>query len=141
MVVVPVQQAYVGRVFGSVAQTSQSVEFSGSGFLFGGWRWFSWFRRFHLFLSRSLFSFLLQQSFFVFHIPLVFQLFHLLGIFVGHFSNATDVCSDGPTLSKVPSANHRSRSRPRGDGRSLYPWGGPPSIFFWSIKPPHLTLT
>ena len=141
MIIVPVQQAYVGRVFGAVAQTGQSVKFSGSGFLFGGRRWFRRFRRFHLFLGRPLFPFLLQQSLLIPDVPRVFQLSCFLRIFVRHFSNVTDVCSDGQTLSKVLSANHRSRSRPRGDGRSLYPWGGPPSIFFWSIKPPHLTLT
>ena len=46
----------------------------------------------------------------------------------------TSVLDDG-LLSKVPSTNHRSRSRSRGDGRSLYPWGGPPLIFLLSIKP------
>ena len=54
----------------------------------------------------------------------------LLGI-----SNTTD---DGPErwiISSVSSTNHRSRSRPRGDPRNLYPWGGPPLIFFLSIKP------
>ena len=84
VIIIPVQQAYISCVFGAIPQTGQSVKFSGSGFLFGGWCWFSWFRRFHLFLGRPLFSFLLQQSLFVFHIPLVFQLFRLLGIFVGH---------------------------------------------------------
>ena len=84
VIIVPVQLTYKVCVFGAIPQTGQSVKLSGSCFLFGGRRWFSWFRRFHLFLSRPLFSFLLQQSFLILDVPFVFQLFRLLGIFVGH---------------------------------------------------------
>ena len=84
VIVVPVQQAYKGRVFGSVAQTGQSVVLSGLGRLFGRRGWFRRFGGFHLFLGRPLIPFLPQYFLFVLEIPFTLRLFDFLGIFVGH---------------------------------------------------------
>lgn len=56
--------------------------------------------------------------FFIYHS--CFSCFAFSGFLLG-MSNTTDDCPGRLTISSVPSANHRSRSRPRGDPKNLYP--------------------
>ena len=147
MIVLAVECPYLISVCGSVSVTGQPVQLSGSGQLFLGRRRFGWLGRFEFFLSRPLFPFLCHNPLPVFQVPPMFSLFHLLWIF-RHVSNATDDWSGRGSISSHLSANHRSRSRLRGDWKNLYPWGAPPSILLLSNQPlpipfmdSHLSLT
>ena len=136
MVVLAVECPYLISVCGSVSVTGQPVQLSGSGQLFLGRRRFGWFGRFEFFLSRPLLPFLCHNPFSVFEVPPLFCFFHFLGISIRHVSMATDVWSERGSISSHLSANHRSRSRLRGDWKkNLYPWGAPPSIPLLSIQP------
>ena len=135
MVVLAVECPYLISVCGSVSVTGQPIQFTSSGQLFLGRRGFGWLGRFEFFLSRPLLPFLCHNPLPVFQVPPVFSLFHFLWISIRHVSNATDVWSERWLISKIPSTNHRSRSRLRGDWKNLYPWGAPPSILLLSNQP------
>ena len=134
MVVLAVECPYLISVRGSVSVTGQPVQFTSSGQLFLGRRWFGWLGRFEFFLSRPLLPFLCHNPLPVFQVPPLLSFFHFLWIF-RHVSNATDVWSERWLISSPLSTNHRSRSRLRGDWKILYPWGVPPSILLLSIQP------
>ena len=134
VVIIPVEVAYLGQMLGSVTVASQPVRLSGSSNLLwcGGWFGRTWGLSFLLAARRSRFCCNSLSLFLRYHSR--FACFAFSGVLLG-ISNNTANCPGRWTISRVPSANHRSRSRLRGDSRSLYPWGGPPLIFLLSIKP------
>ena len=148
MVVLAVECPYLVSVCGSVSVTGQPVQFTSSGQLFLGRRRFGRFGRFELFLCCSPLTLLFRDSVSMLQVPPVFGRFQFLWISIRHVSNATDVWSERWLISNIPSTNHRSRSRFRGDWKNLDPWGAPPSILLLSNQPlpipfmdSHLSLT
>ena len=103
MVIVAVQSTHLRQMASSVRVTGQPIQFSGSRNLFRCRGRFGRFRRFELFLSRPLLTFLFRNLLLVFEVPPALGLLRLLGISIGHSrTTLTSVLDDGLYLGISP---------------------------------------